>query len=75
MGVPKDIIFLLVREWLTTIYFYLSLEGENVYVHRSGVGTVQESILGPILYALFYTPLFDLAKTLLFEEWNCYLII
>ena len=34
------------------------------------VGTVQGSILGPILYALFVSPLFDLTKMTLFADDN-----
>ena len=69
MGLPSDIV-LLISEWLQTRYFYVSIEGDNSYVHQSGVGTVQGSILGPILYALFVSPLFDLAKMTLFADDN-----
>ena len=69
VGIPDDIISL-VSEWLTTRYFYVSLDGENSYVHQSVVGTVQGSILGPILYAIFVSPLFDLAKMTLFADDN-----
>ena len=33
-------------------------------------GTVQGSILGPILYAIFVSPLFELAKMTLFADDN-----
>ena len=69
MGLPSDII-LLVSEWLTTRYFYVSLEGGNSCIHSSGVGTVQGSILGPILYALFVCPVFDLAMLTMFADDN-----
>ena len=69
MGLPRDIITLL-SEWLTNRYFYVSLEGENSYVHHCGVGTVQGSILGPILYALFVSPVFDLASMTMFADDN-----
>ena len=69
MGLPSDII-LLVSEWLTTRYFYISLEGGNSCIHSSGVGTVQGSILGPILYALFVCPVFDLAMLTMFTDDN-----
>ena len=47
-GLPDDIVSL-VNEWLTVRYFYVNVSGENSYVHQTGVGTVQGSILGPIL--------------------------
>jgi hypothetical protein len=69
MGLPSDIICL-INEWLNTRYFYVSVDGENSIIHSIGVGTVQGSILGPILYALFVSPLFDLAKMTLFADDN-----
>ena len=73
MGIPDDLIILL-SEWLKNRYFYVSLEGENSFVHHCGVGTVQGSILGPVLYALFVSPLFDLAKMTMFADDN-YVIV
>ena len=69
MGLPRDIITLL-SEWLRNRYFYVSIDGENSYMHHSEVGTVQGSILGPILYALFVSPLFDLAGMTMFADDN-----
>ena len=69
IGLPSDIICL-INEWLNTRYFYVSVDGENSIIHSIGVGTVQGSILGPILYALFVSPLFDLAKMTLFADDN-----
>ena len=64
------------RNWLSNRYFYVSLDGDNFYVYSCNVGTVQGSILGPILFALFVFPLLDLEKiTLLVDDnyallWN-----
>ena len=69
MGLPSDLITL-VSEWLTTRFFFVNIDGENSYVRQSGVGTIQGSILGPILYALFVSPLFDLTKMTLFADDN-----
>ena len=69
VGIPDDIIEL-VKNWLTERYFYVSIDGNNSYVHLSGVGTVQGSILGPVLYAIFVSPLFDLVKLTLFADDN-----
>ena len=61
LGLPDDLISL-VGNWLTLRYFYVSVGGENSVVHELNVGTVQGSILGPILRAIFISPLFDLAQ-------------
>ena len=69
LGIPDDLVTLLGR-WLKHRYFYVSMDGNNSFVHSSRVGTVQGSILGPILYAIFVSPLFDLAKLTLFADDN-----
>ena len=69
IGLPDDITQL-VENWLSERYFYVSINGNNSFVHCSDVGTVQGSILGPILYAIFVSPLFDLAKLTLFADDN-----
>ena len=69
IGIPNDLITLL-SEWLKNRFFYVSIDGNNSYVHSSSVGTVQGSILGPILYAIFVSPLFDLSKLTLFADDN-----
>ena len=60
IGLPVDLIDL-VSKWLTVRYFYVTIEGVSSYIRITDVGTVQGSILGPILYAMFVSPLFDLA--------------
>ena len=69
IGLPNDLVEL-VSEWLTNRYFYVSIDGGNSYVHHCDVGTVQGSILGPILYAMFVSPLLDLEKLILFADDN-----
>ena len=67
VGLPDDLIEL-VNKWLTTRYFYVSIDGNSSYIHTSRVGTIQGSILGPILYAIFTSPLFDLEKMTSFAD-------
>ena len=68
-GLPPDVIDL-VKTWLTDRYFYVSLDGGNSYVQCCNVGTVQGSILGPILYSIFVSPLLDLTDLTLFADDN-----
>ena len=59
IGLPDDLVSL-IRNWLSERYYHVNVDGSNSYIHLSLVGMVQGSILGPILYALFVAPLFDL---------------
>ncbi len=56
---PKDVIDL-ISVWLSNRSFYVSIDGQNSIIFDLPLGTVQGSILGPILYAIFVSPLFDL---------------
>ena len=52
----------LIEIWLENRFFYVSIDGDNSYLIPSKSGTIQGSILGPILYAILVSPLFDLQK-------------
>jgi hypothetical protein len=44
IGLPDDITQL-VENWLSERYFYVSINGNNSFVHCSDVGTVQGSVV------------------------------
>jgi hypothetical protein len=69
IGLPGDLIEL-ISKWLESRYFYVTIDGKNSYIRYCDVGTVQGSVLGPILYALFVSPLFDLTEMTLFADDN-----
>ena len=75
MGMPNDLVRL-IREWLSGRTFYVEIEGESSALFTSDQGTIQGSVLGPVLYALFVSPLFDLDDLINFAddnfcvEWN-----
>ena len=69
LGLPEDLVSLC-GNWLSFRFFYVSCGGANSIFHTLEVGTVQGSILGPILYAIFVAPLFDLAKMTKFADDN-----
>ena len=73
IGLLPDLIEL-VSKWLTNRYFYVSLDGGNSLVYDCNVGTVQGSILGPVLYAIFVSPLLDLTDITLFADDNYALV-
>ena len=61
IGIPADVVSL-IRLWLTDRLIYVSVNGSNSYMITSNSGTIQGSLLGPILYAIFVSPLFDIEK-------------
>ena len=48
IGLPEDFIGL-VEVWLSSRYYYVSANGKNSYIKMSDIGTVQGSILVPVL--------------------------
>ena len=60
-GIPADVVSL-IETWLSDRIFYVSINGDNSYFIAMNTGILQGSILGPILYAIFVAPLYDLEK-------------
>ena len=73
IGLPSDVVEL-ISVWLNSRHFYVCIDGESSFIHQSSVGTVQGSVLGPILYSLFVSPLLDLEKLTLFADDNYALV-
>jgi hypothetical protein len=65
---PEDLIEL-VKVWLSDrMYNYVSIGGKNSCMFDLLWGTVQGSVLGPVLYALFVSPLSDIVTILSFAD-------
>ena len=58
IGLPEDLTSL-IRIWLSNRSYYVTVDGSNSILFDLLLGTVQGSILGPILYAIFVSPVFD----------------
>ena len=69
MGIPNDVLSLL-KVWLRERFFYVEANGRNSEIQENDIGTIQGSILGPILYALFIRPLYDIVKITTFADDN-----
>ena len=69
MGIPKDLLRLL-KIWLRDRHFYVEANGKNSRIIDNDIGTIQGSILGPILYALFIRPLYNIEKMTTFADDN-----
>ena len=69
IGLPHDVIRL-IKLWLTKRSFYVEINGANSCVVDLIGGTIQGSILGPLLYAIYVSPLFDLIRLTNFADDN-----
>ena len=67
IGLPKDITEL-ISVWLRNRLFYVSVDGQNSILYDLLLGTVQGSVLGPILYAIFVSPLFEICELTSFAD-------
>ena len=69
VGLPDDIVNL-IQIWLNNRTYYVTAKGFNSYIRLSDLGTIQGSILGPFLYAIYVAPIQDLYKITLFADDN-----
>jgi hypothetical protein len=58
MGLPQDVVGLL-REWLVGRIAYVEVEGSCSEFFKVESGTVQGSVLGPVLFNLFISPFLE----------------
>ena len=61
MGLPDNLISV-IQNWLTNRVFYVEINGKVSPWMDIEWGTIQGSILGPILYALYTSPISDIVK-------------
>ena len=69
VGLPVDVIDL-IEVWLRNRFFYVDIADQVSFLHEIDTGTIQGSILGPILYAIYVAPLFDLEDLSNFADDN-----
>ena len=63
IGLPVQLVNV-IEDWLTDRYFYCVINGRSSALKQLLNGTVQGSILGPLLFALFIAPLEDMVGLL-----------
>ena len=73
MGLPYKLVHI-IEEWLQDRVFYCEVNGKVSILLEVECGTVQGSILGPILLALFTSPLGDIMQGLISYADDNYLI-
>ena len=69
IGLPDDLVTL-IEIWLKHRVFYVEIDGIVSKLYDLNHGTIQGSILGPILYAIYVSPLFDLTDISNFADDN-----
>ena len=69
MGLPLDLTKL-IKEWLTDRKSYVQVGDFCLALFDLDTGTIQGFVLGPVLYALFFSPLFDLTQLTNFADNN-----
>ena len=69
VGLPLDLVGL-IKIWLNERCFYVEIDGLTSKFYDATSGTIQGSILGPLLYAIYVAPLFDLIELFNFADDN-----
>ena len=69
MGIPEDINSLL-KDWLTNRKSFVDINGNHSNLHEENHGTVQGSVLGPILFSIFIRPIYDLEAMTTYADDN-----
>jgi hypothetical protein len=69
MGLPDDV-RKLIEDWLSSRCSYVVAYGHTTYMEESNTGTVQGSVLGPILFSLFIRPVNDIEEITTYADDN-----
>jgi hypothetical protein len=67
VGLPKDVIDL-ISVWLQNRSIYVNINEVNSVFFYLHLGTDQGSTLGPVLYPIFVSPIFDIAELSAFAD-------
>ena len=68
-GLPEDV-RLLIENWLEERLFYVECAGSSSTIHEDKSGTIQGSVLGPVLFCLFIRPLFEIEDLTTYADDN-----
>ena len=67
IGLSQDFINI-IEEWLTNRNAYVEVEQTNSMFFPIQCGTVQGSVLGPILFSLFISPVYELEEMISYAD-------
>ena len=68
-GIPEDV-RQLIENWLNNRLFYVECGGFTSTIHQDNSGTIQGSVLGPVLFCLFIRPLFEIEELIAYADDN-----
>ena len=68
-GIPDDA-RQLIENWLEGRLFYVECTGHNSTIHEDNSGTIQGSVLGPVLFCLFIRPIFEIVELIAYADDN-----
>ena len=69
IGIQPSILNI-VKDWLNLRNGYVECNGKTSNIFELNYGTLQGSVLGPILFALFFRPIFELLDLFTFADDN-----
>ena len=69
LGMPINLIDL-IRAWLSERKYYVTVNGKCSMFYDLQSGIIQGSILGPFLYSIYMSPLFDISELTSFADDN-----
>ena len=68
-GIPNDVMQL-IKAWLNERLFYVECGGATSSIYEDNHGTIQGSVLGPVLFCLFIRPLLEIEELTTFADDN-----
>ena len=68
-GLPKDLVSL-IENWLNNRLFYVEVGGRTSMIKNLEYGTIQGSVLGPVLFSLYMAPLLQIEELDLYADDN-----
>ena len=60
----------LVRDWLSERICYVEARGQVSAFVECNHGTIQGSVLGPVLFSIFIRPLYDIEELITYADDN-----
>ena len=69
IGIPNELVMVL-QNWLTGRRFYTEVNGICSVFSKIFCGTLQGSVLGPVLFALFISPIYDVCEMFTYADDN-----
>ena len=60
----------LLKDWLCERKFYVDINGNHSTLHSDDYGTIQGSVLGPVLFSIFIRPIYKIEDLTTYADDN-----